>query len=298
MHPISSLSRLPVPQNELPLNGDVTAARSPVVVRRGSDILATVTVHWHLGESAESVVRAACTAQRDLPHYQPDGAGAILVFHTESGCHVLGGVRENPALKDQKTDDGSAFPLQMTTTLGGRVTAPERSLKDLLVDGVRGRLLPKASVMAGEDARDSVQLLEKLSDAIAAPDGWESGVCIHTDKWTNRDGSESTMCYLTATKHLKCADAQLEALGTALASSMAMKRTQGEDTRTLMSFCFAKRDTLVANAIATYALDEKAKAEQAYRQFGSEVAVTFNDLAVATLAQNGGLVKEHAAVLV
>ena len=186
----------------------------------------------------------------------------------------------------------------MTTALGGRVSAPERPLKDLLVEGVRGRLLPKTLVASGTDRGDSLQLLEKLSAAIAAPDGWETGVCVHTDKWKNKDGSESTMCYLTATKHLTCTDARLKELGAALDSSTAMKQAQGEDTRTLMSFCFAKRDTLVASACSTYALDEKTKAEQAFRQFGTEVAVAFNDLAVATLAQNGGLMKEHTAALI
>jgi hypothetical protein len=65
-----------------------------------------------------------------------------------------------------------------------------------------------------------------------------------------------------------------------------------------MSFRFARLDALVSNACATYSLDEKSKAERAWEQFGTEVVVTFNDLAVATLATNGALIKEHQAALI
>lgn len=281
MHSISLISKPPVPQYVPHTSDDVSSQQLPVVIRRGSDILGTVSVNLNLNDSAESVARAASNATPELPQYKPDGAGVILVFHTESGCHVLGGVRENPALQGAKTGDGSSFPLQMTTSLGGRVTAPERALKELLVEAARGRILPKLPLDANHESQGGQRLLASLCDALAANDGWESQVCVHTDKWTNKDGSESTMCYLTAVKHLRSSDTQLAEFGKALDSSMEVKRIQGEDTRTLMSFRFARLDALVSNACATYALDEKSKAEQAWKQFGADVAVTFNDLAVA-----------------
>ena len=268
------------------------------ILKRGSDILATVSVNLNLNEPAESVARAASKLTPELPQYRPDGAGVILVFHTESGCQVLGGVRENPALQGETTSQGSAFPLQMTTTLGGRVTAPERSVKELVVEAARGRILPRAPVDENHESQAALQGLTSLCNAIASPEGWEAQVCIHTDKWANKDGSESTMCYLTAVKHLRSSDAQLDELAKALASSMEIKRMQGEDTRTLMSFRFARLDALVSNACATYSLDEKSKAERAWEQFGTEVVVTFNDLAVATLATHGALIKEHQAALI
>ncbi len=282
----------------LPALGEMRCKPSLEVVRRGSDILGTVAVNLNLNESAESVARAASDAAPELPRYQPDGAGVILVFHTESGCQVLGGVRDNPALQGMQTADGSAFPMQMTTTLGMRLTEPERPLRELLLDAVRGRILPRAAVSADHENDGAQKALRALQDAIASPAGWESQVCIHTDRWSNRDGSESTMCYLTAVKHLQCSDARLAELGHALVSSMALKRAQGEDTRSLMAFRFARLDALVGNACATYSLDEKAKAEQAWQRFGPEVAVTFNDLAVATLARHGGLCTEHPVALI
>ncbi len=277
---------------------EVSRQSLPVVVRRGSDILATVPVNLNLNESAESIARAASDANHGLPSYPPDGAGVIIIFHTDSGTQVLGGVRENPALQGVQTRDGCTFPLQMTTTLGARVTEPERPLKDLLIDAARGRILPKTPIATTHESDVDLKVLLALCDALAAPVGWEARICVHTDKWSTPEGRESTMCYLTAVKHLQCSDDRLAELSKALASSMTVKRAQGEDTRSLMSFRFARLETLVGNACATYSLDEKAKAEQAWQQFGSEVAVTFNDLAVATLASNGGLCSAHPAALI
>jgi len=292
MRPTESLSRPSMPQSTFTYSSEIST-ESTRILKRGSDILATVSVNLNLNESAEAVARTASNAMPELPQYEPDGAGVILVVHTESGCFVLGSVRENPALQGRTTSEGSAFPLQMTTSLGGRVTAPGRPLKELMVEAARNRILPKAPVDEHHDSNTALQSLTSLCDAIAAPEGWEAQVCVHTDKWVNKDGSESTMCYLTAVKHLRSSDAQLADFGKALASSMEVKRIQGEDTRTLMSFRFARLDALVSNACATYALDEKSKAERAWEQFGAEVAVTFNDLAVVTLASNGALSKDH-----
>ncbi len=297
MYPTVSTIRMDDAQSGPPAPGEVIHKPFPVVVRRGSDILGTVLVNLNLNESAESIARSASDAEPELPRYKPDGAGVILVFHTESGCQVLGGVRENPALQGMQTSEGSTFPMQMTTTLGARVTEPERPLKDLLIDAARGKILPKTPIAANHEGYVDQKPLLALCDALAAPMGWEPRICVHTDKWSDRNGSESTMCYLTAVKHLQCSDARLAELSHALVSSMALKRAQGEDTRSLMSFRFARLDALVGNACATYSLDEKAKAEQAWQQFGAEVAVTFNDLAVATLARNGGLGNEHPVAL-
>jgi hypothetical protein len=270
----------------------LSPAPSSHIIRRDNDILATTAVNLNLQASAESVARAASDATPDLPRYTPDGAGVILVFHTESGCHVLGGERENRTLRDQKTSDGHAFPLQITMALGGMLADPERSLQQSFIEAANRRLLleiPKAA--EGVD----LTTLTRLSNAVASPEGWEAQVCVHTDKWRNRQGGESTMCYLTGVKHLQCSDQEFAVIGKALDSSNQARRTYGSGNPTLMAFRFASLDDMVANASDSYALDGKAKAEQAWQRFGDQVAVIFNDLAVASLAFNGGLAKDHAA---
>ncbi len=292
MYPTVSTCRASVPYAVPPLTQGVPTAPSPGVVCRGTDILTTTTVNLNLGASAESIARAASDAVPGVPYYTPDGAGVILVFHTESGCHVLGGERENRALHGLKTSDGSAFPPQITMTLGGILSDPERPLKDSLIDAANRRLLLEVPAVAQGDV--DLATLTRLADAVASPEGWEAQVCIHTDKWRNRQGGESTMCYLTGVKHLQCTDDEFAVISKALDSSTEARRTHGS-SQTLMAFRFASLEPMVANACATYAMDEKEKAEHAWQQFGNQVAVTFNDLTVATLAGNGGLVKGHPA---
>lgn len=292
MYPTASTSRPSLPPAVPPLAQTEPTTPSSAVIVRGTDILTTMKVNLNLGASAESIARAASDAVPELPRYRPDGAGVILVFHTDSGCHVLGGERENRALRDLKTSDGSAFPPQITMTLGGTLSDPERSLKDSLIDAAKRRLLLEVPTAAQGDV--DLATLNRLADAVASPDGWETQVCIHTDKWRNRQGGESTMCYLTGVKHLQCSDDEFALISKALDSSTEARRTHGS-SQTLMAFRFASLDAMVANASATYAMNEKDKAEHAWQQFGNQVAVTFNDLAVATLAGNGGLAKDHSA---
>lgn len=292
MYPSASASRTSLPFVVPPLTQGEPTPPTPGVVRRRTDVLTTTKVNLNLGASAESIARAASDAVPELPRYRPDGAGVILVFHTESGCHVLGGERENRALRDLKTSDGSAFPPQITMTLGGTLSDPERSLKDSLIDAANRRLLLEVPAAAQADV--DLATLTRLTNAVASSEGWETQVCIHTDHWRNRQGGESTMCYLTGVKHLQCTDDEFAMISKALDSSTDARRTHGS-SQTLMAFRFASLDAMVANASATYAMDEKDKAEHAWQQFGNQVAVTFNDLAVATLAGSGGLTKDHPA---
>ena len=76
-----------------------------------------------------------------------------------------------------------------------------------------------------------------------------------------------------------------------------LKEAEGVNTRALSEFKFIPLNPVVENSLATHLEDETTKAKTAYEKFGNTVAVTFNDLAVATLAKNGAFQSAQFAKL-
>ncbi len=72
----------------------------------------------------------------------------------------------------------------------------------------------------------------------------------------------------------------------ALQTIMSVKQTQGVNPKTLSAFKFVPLQPIIENSLVTYLEDEITKAKQAFEKFGDKVVVTFNDLAIATLAKN------------
>lgn len=266
------------------------------VIKRGTDILTAVDVADVSSETSCSI--AASAAQKpDMPNYKPDGAGAMLIFKTESGVYVLGGLRANPALKDEITTDGTSYPEQINSTIGGYLPNPELTLKDAVVNAIRNKMFLTNVKTDADCESDYQRILVKLIDVIRNNDGWAHKVCEHTDRWDNSDGTVGTMCYLTAIKSVHCSDADLRQVDEALAETMRINKEKGANPRALSSFRFVQFEPLVANSIDSFLDTELVKAKKAYEKYGNQVAVTFNDLAVATLAKSGAFQLEQSASL-
>jgi hypothetical protein len=268
---------------------------NPIITKRRSDILAVVAAD--VSNMTLSAVNALAASQPDVPTYKPDGAGATLVFHTNTGDYVLGGVRENPALSKETTKDATQYPLQINSTIGGYAGNPEAVLRDAVLDSIKNKMFLKVALSEDQPGYQDQQILMQLCDVIANDDGWESRICVHTDKWVNDDKSEGTMCYMTTIKHINCNDADLVNINEALQATMAIKKAEGVNTRALSEFKFVELQPIIENSLASYLDDEKTKAIKAYERFGDVVAVTFNDLAIATLAKNSAFKFDHAAQL-
>lgn len=138
------------------------------------------------------------------------------------------------------------------------------------------------------------QIIEDLCRTIEHDDGWENQVCVHTSKWANEDNSEGQMCFMTAVKHIACSHGDLEKIEKALASNI---ESQKSASAVLSAFKFVPLEPLIENSKSTYDKDEVSKAQNAYNQFQDAVAVTFNDMAVATFAQGDALQHSRPAHL-
>lgn len=255
------------------------------IVKRRTDILTVVDILDHSSTSANEI-SASAAKQSDFPHYRPDGAGATLIFHTESNTYVLGGIRCNPALEKELTSDNCLFPQQINSTIGGYLANPELSLREAIIEAVKNKMFLKSKIIEGSPGFEAQQVLMNLCLTLENNEGWEEKVCVHTDKWTNNDSTESTMCYLTAIKHTQCSDADLFRISESLETIMTIKKEEGINPRALSAFKFVPLQPIISNSLATHLNDELTKAQMAYKQFGNVVAVTFNDLAIATLSKS------------
>lgn len=262
-------------------------APQEILVKRGTDILTVVNVQ-DISQSTPVEINSTIP-NKLLPNFKPDGAGAMIVFHTESGVYVLGGVRSNPALTKEITKDNTPFPEQINSTIGGYVPNPEVSLKKAITDAIKNKMFLTLMLTESEPGFDEQQVLKRLLQTIENDEGWETTVCIHTDHWFNQDQTEGTMCFMTAIKHISCSDAELTKLDEALQTTMAIKKSQGVNPRALVAFKLVSLEPIIQSSLNTYLDSEIVKATKAYNEFGNSVAVTFNDLAVATLAQSKAL---------
>ncbi len=241
-----------------------------------------------LQESVSELFNKAKTQSNDwLPPNEPDGLGVILVFHTEKNNYVLGGIRENSALKNKLAEDGSKFPPQISTSVGGRLDNPEQPIKDAAMTILKYRILPLTEVDASDSRFQDQELLKKFASSVSEPKGWDDKVCFHTSSWTSDNGSEGKMNYISVVKHITCNDEDCQQLTRALESSMAIKAAKGEPTRTLQPFNFVALEPIIDNSNASYALDEVDKANQAYGKYKNQICLTFNDMAMAVLSKNG-----------
>ncbi|ASQ47490.1 hypothetical protein [Legionella clemsonensis] len=255
-----------------------------LTLERGTDKLATVQIHNIMESSAQEIVKKA-TSTSSLPNFKPDGCGVLLLFHTpDHKIYGLGGLRDNPALKDARTKDGKIFPPQLNTTIGGRLFDPELPLLQSILNAVKFKTFFEEEIKASPLSQ-SQQILHQLVDVISNSEGWGADICVHTDHWTNKTNTEETMCFLTAIKHINCTEEDLKAIEEALGTIMAFKESQGEPSRNLSNFKFYPFIPTMTNATAddfiTYS--ELEKAQIAYE---NKAFVTFNDLALRAFKIN------------
>lgn len=249
-------------------------------IQRGSDLL-TIIETTDISKVCASEISEAASKQPNFPHYKADGAGAVLIFHTETGAYVLGGIRSNPALNEKLTKDSTAFPMQINTTTGGYLPNPSSSLKEGILNAVKSKLFSKTELTENEKGFEAQQALKNLLQTIGNTEGWEEKICVHTDQWKEKD-TEKTMCYLTAIKHIACSDEDITKIDNALQTMMGIKKSEGVN----LAFKFVALQPIIENSLSTYQANEITKATEAYNKHGNQVVVTFNDLAVATLAIN------------
>lgn len=229
--------------------------------------------------------------ENNIPLYRPDGNGAVLVFHTESDSYILGGIRTNPGLKDTK------YPAQLSAAIGGGAPDETRKLKESIIDSMIVKMYMKDSIAKNEAGHTDQLIIEDLIKIIGDDQGWSSHICIHTDHWNNNDGSLGTMCYLTAIKHIQTTDADLRIIEDALQSLSAIAKDKGLPPRAISDYHFVALQPVIQNAVATHMDNEEEKARKAFEQFGNKIAVTFNDLAMATLAKCDAFKCKEAATL-
>lgn len=253
------------------------------ILNRGSDIMTVLGGQVDTSQSAQSLCQMAAAHSPQFPAYRPDGAGVMVIFHTEAGNFVLGSLRANPALQSELAPNGQPYPSQINTCLGGYLPNPDTPLRTGILSAARSKILRENLVLDTPEAQRVQGLLSQMLDAIEADAGWEPQVCIHTDKWKGKNGNAETMCFLTAVKHLQCTEADRHALEQAFGLNASLPSSSGREP---MAFGFASLDSTTDNALDTYAADEVTKAKRAWEAHGDAVAVVFNDLATAALKKN------------
>lgn len=267
-------------------NAGMTDARSPVAamavpahveLRRGSDYLVAIPVQVSHDESVGSICRRAAMQYPDLPLYQPDGLGVVMVFHTPSGMSVLGASRPNPCLANLLTLDGNPFPLQFNSCIGGYLPSADVSVKSAIRAAVNYRLSPQTPDKVADVA------VQRLVDSIDGDDGWAESLSVHTDSWDEK-GTIKTMCFVTLARHFVCSDADLERLATGLARQAAQPNAA--------QFGVAKLGPMLETSKAHLQLKEVQKAQLAWETYGNQVAVAFNDLAMVVLDKAGAFPPE------
>ena len=269
-------------------------AQTLTMIQPRSDMLTVVDLAGNFKATSRDITNIAAQ-QLNFPNYIPDNASASLIFHTEKGAFLLGGVRNNPALKNKLTKDGTAFPDQINAAIGGYSPNPDLPFRESVMNSIKYKMFLNSDLSGcGLEAQN---LLKELCKVVENNEGWEDKVCVHTDKWLDGD-QEKTMSVLTAVKHIRSTDADIAKLEAALRVIMEMKKKEGAPPRNLLEFRFVELEPIITNSLETYLEDEITKATNAYDKFGNKVAVTFNDLAIATLAKNNVFKKDTAAELV
>ena len=253
------------------------------VLNRGTDIMTVLGGRVDTSQSAQSLCRIAAAHSPGFPAYRPDGAGAIVIFHTEAGSFVLGSLRANPALRSELAPNGQPYPSQINTCLGGYLPDPDTPLRTAILSAAKPKVLCENLILETPEARRAQGLLSQMLDAIGVDAGWEPQTCIHTDQWKGKNGNDETMCFLTAVKHLQCTEADRNALEQAFRLNASLPSSSG---RAPLAFGFASLDSTTGNALDIYAADEVTKAKRAWEARGDTVAVVFNDLATAALKKN------------
>lgn len=260
---------------------------APQMVTRNSDILTTVKIQDNSAVTCRKIAELAAE-QDKFPNYPADNAGVSLVFHTENEEYLLGGVRPNQALQGEFTKDGTPFPQQIIVMIGGYLPNADLPFREAAINAVKNKMFLNTP-LTGEGLQAQATL-DQLCESISADSGWEDTICVHTDKWLE-DGAEKTMCVLTAIKHINCKNSELLKIEEALKTIMAIKTAEGANLRTLTAFQFTKIKPILGNSLNNYLKSELEKATNAYEKYGNQIAVTFNELAVATLALNGAFAK-------
>lgn len=288
MQPVSAHASSTDSAPAIPKSSDLTRRpQQPVIsltiLSRGSDIMTVLSGQVDTSKSARSLCDLAKESSPHFPSYPPNGAGAIVVFHTESGNFVLGSVRANPGLASVLAPNGQPYPSQIDTCLGGRLPNPETSLRSAILAAARPKVLRENLVLETREAKRVQGQLSQMLDAIEAEAGWEPRICIHTDKWTEKDGAEKEMCFLTAVKHIQCTEADRNVLEQGFRFNATLPSSSSYMP---IAFGFASLDSIASNALDTYAADEVTKARRAWEAHGDTVAVVFNDLATAALKKN------------
>lgn len=255
---------------------------NPVIIERRSDKLTVVEVADNSKITSREIANKAAK-QFNFPNYTPDNASITLIFHTESGNFLLGGVRDNPALNDKVAKNGKPFPQQINATIGGYSPNPDLPFRAAAMSSIKNKMFLNSDLSgAGLEAQ---QLLRQLCATIEDNEGWENKICVHTDKW--KDGNdEKTMSVLTAVKHIHCKESDKAKIDAALKIIMNTKKEEGAHPKTLSEFKFVELEPIIDNSLESHLEDEVTKATKAYDRFGDEIVVTFNDLAMATLSKN------------
>lgn len=269
-------------------NTNPSSVNQPFVVERRSDKLTIVNVPDILHRTSREIVNIASNSlaykSLNFPNYTPDNASVVLVFHTESGDYLLGGARSNPALKDKQTQEGNQYPEQINAAVGGYSPDPELSFREAALKAIKYKMFLNND-LPGQGG-EAQKVLHTLCHDIDDDNGWEEKVCVHTDAW-KEDGKDKTMCVLTAVKHLYCSDGEREAIYEALQTIMQIKKQEGASLRILSEFKFIEIKPIIENSVESYLDNEETKAAKAYAKYGDTIAVTFNDLAIATLSKSG-----------
>ncbi len=262
-------------------------------VHRGTDALTTVRVPNNAQCSSYEIAQVALR-QLALENttYKPDNAGAILIFHTETGAYVLGSIRSNPALSTKSTIDGTTYPEQISASIGGYNPNPLSPFRISAINAIRNKMFLNTDLI--EEGVAEQQRLRAFCQTLEADEGWEEKMCIHTDHWKNEDSSAGTMCVLTAIKHINATDLEKDRLENDLQKIMQITSKTNQSFKTLSNFKFVELTRIIQTSLETHLLTEEEKAMKAYQQFGNNIAVTFNDLAIATLAKHNALLMQQS----
>lgn len=277
--------------NNLSNNSLFKKGKESHMVQRGTDILITVDVENAANTTANEIVTKATSDNSAFPAYKPDGCGAILLFHTPNHeIYGLGGLRDNPALKEHLSIDGTPFQSRVNTTIGGRLFDSEIPLRESIMKAIKYKMFFNADIAENSPIYEAQQVIKSLIVAIEASEGWNTDVCVHTDRWENNDKSIGTMCFLTGIKHINCTDDELKKIEEALKVIMDYKQSQGEQSRNLSNFKFYPFINTMKNATAEY-LIKRTELEKAEKADQNKAFVTFNDLCLETFRANGTYTK-------
>ena len=253
----------------------------PVVVQRGTDKL-TVVIADPFKTTCQEIANIAAQ-QLDFPNYIANNASAILIFETGRRVFLLGGVSDNPALKDKLTKDRNPFPQQIGASIGGFLPNPNVPFIDAVMNSIKAKMF-LTSDLSGKGL-EAQQVLKDLCSKIESKEDWEDKVCVHTNRWME-DQAEKTMSVLTAVKRIQCKDSDLQNIQNALDNIMNIKKSE-TNPRILSEFKFVELNPIIENSIDSHLKEETEKASDAYDKFKDKIAVTFNDLAITTLAKSG-----------